>query len=103
MVCLGLRRRWQLVIASILVVLAAVSHVAGDEAVPNSVGQQPFAGVPLYPAANQSGATSPTQPTTPEPGASRITPKLANEQVGDPGDVQKIAFDGLRLFTAHQL
>ena len=25
------------------------------------------------------------------------------EQAGDPGDVQKIAFDGLRLFTAAQL
>lgn len=36
-------------------------------------------------------------------GATTVVSKLTNEQVGDPGDVQKIAFDGLRLFTAAQL
>jgi len=82
MVCLGLGKRWRLVLGWIVAVLAAVSQAAGDEAISNSIGQPPIA-----PAASATG----------------VAPKVTNEQAGDPGDVRKIAFEGLRLFTANQL
>jgi hypothetical protein len=105
---LELRKHWSLIALLLFAFVLTPSRVTGNETILGEDRPQLFGGVQAFPAGSKLPTPAELVPTavtdpTAARGASTAASKIANEQVGDPGDVQKIAFDGLRLFTAAQL